>query len=512
MLSDLKTIQVYAPGYPVWDTGSPSTAIGDVKKDTSGGIVSLTLKQNTTTLPNGITYNALSPTAATLLTKGITAALASDTYTFSIAQNTVITPALTITASATNGVSRTITSAFTIECGRPPVINAPSSWTPAADTGTTFYVDSTSAKTIVASFSSDLPLTTVSVSTLDTGITKTGNTQTTCTFTIAQYADFAGTYTLSIGSVISGTNYITQSFTVGASAIPALGNASQTGVIETTSAKTITVTAASTPNSKITSWGINPALPSGVTGSGTTGQTSPSGQVYTISIPANTSFASASYTVTAYTGVAQNTGTKTFSFSANVKPVVNGIGSSSTYDTTSARTYTRATLSTNTSGYTWSISPSGYGVTIDANGYIYVAAGSKFGSTSFTVTATTSDVGSGSTSFSLACNVIPVVGNQSYTLNTQPGTQYFNFGQSSSGTGISWSYSALPANVGYSTANDSYIQFYVGQNQRASGAFSVTASNNGGSASATVTVNAAPPPPPPPYVPPYTPPYGGIGR
>jgi hypothetical protein len=122
-------------------------------------------------------------------------------------------------------------------------------------------------------------------------------------------------------------------------------------------------------------------------------------------------------------------------------------------------------------------------------------------------------VGSGNTTFSFACNVLPVVDNQTYAgLNTGTTAQSFYGYNSGSGTGISWSYSALPAFVTYVSANDSQIRFSVAQGKTVSGNITVTATNNGGTDSGTITVTAAPPPPPPPYVPPYVPPYSGIGR
>ena len=516
MSSATKTYRVYAPAYPVWDPATVPASTTAI--DTTSSAKTVTVSQ---TIPSsiggknlyGITYNAISPTAATLSSSyGITASLSGDIYTFSIPQNTTVTPALSITVSATNGVGRTITKTFSIQCGSQPTITAPSTWTPNAS-GTTYELDTATAKTIVASFSSGLPLETVSGGVLTTGFTLSSNTQTTATFSIAQYADFAGTFTLSIGSSISGTNYITRNFAVGASAKPVLGGASLTGILDTTSARTITVTASSTPDSKITSWSISPGLPSGVSGSGATGQTSPSGRVYTISIPANTGFASASYTVKAFTGVTVNQTSTTFSFGGNVKPVVNGIGSTAKVDTTNAVSYATASLSTNTTGYTWSISPDNVGVSINGgSGLITVAQGSKFGTTTFTVTATQPDVGSGNTTFSFACNVLPVVDNQTYTLNTGTTAQSFYGYNSGSGTGISWSYSALPAFVTFVSQSDAQIRFSVAQGKTVSANITVTATNNGGTDSGTLTVTAAPPPPPPPYVPPYTPPYGGIGR
>ena len=220
MSSATKTVRVYAPRAPAWD---PTSVSGNVKRDTSTGSTILALIQTVSSAgsnPHGIKYTIV-PNEATLLKDfGIMATLANDQYTFTIPRNQVITPVLTITATATNGVAQAILTSFTLECGRKPVIDAPSTWTPAATSGTTFIVNTATSKTIVANFSSDLLLTTISASPLPNGITLS-TTQTTATFTLAQNATVpTATFTLSIGSAVSGTINTTQTFSIDAQAKP----------------------------------------------------------------------------------------------------------------------------------------------------------------------------------------------------------------------------------------------------------------------------------------------------
>lgn len=259
---------------------------------------------------------------------------------------------------------------------------------------------------------------------------------------IALNSHFSESVDLKITSTAQSDPY---SFTIKACTKPVLGSPSATGVIDTTTSRTITI--AQTAQTVGYDWTVN-GLPTGVTGAGSA--TKGPSDLYTLSIPANSLFASTSVTVTATSNLVSSfNSSQTFSIGAVVKPVVNSIGTQ-TFDTTSTATGPTASVTSpstmNTTAYpiTWTVS-GGTGVSINSStGVISVAASSVNNAVTITVTAT-NGAGSGSTTFTLYSAAFPVINALTTgTTETAVAGTLFTASLSSGSTPVTWSLSGAP--------------------------------------------------------------------
>lgn len=306
MVSVTRSFNVYVPYPPTWSYSGTLTF-----DSTTTGTKTITVKQSVSTLTNysGISYAAVTGSPSTFVSGisvgAVVPAASGDTYTVSILQNTGTgDTGQTLTFSATNGASLTVPYSIKIVCGGPPVISATSTWTPVPATGLTdtYQINTSAESTINVKYTSDLSVSGVSTSVAAAPITAFTNT--TGTITIAKWASITADTAITL-TVVSPAKTVTFSFKIGAAVAPSLSISPATPMtLDTTSAaQTVTITAATSPPSIVTGWTISPALPSGVTGTGVTGNTSGGTVKYTITIPQTTTLAATDYTVTALTGV-----------------------------------------------------------------------------------------------------------------------------------------------------------------------------------------------------------------
>ena len=488
MISVTRSFNVYVPYPPTWSYSGTLTF-----DSTTTGTKTITVKQSVSTLTNysGISYAAVTGSPSTFVSGiavgAVVPAASGDTYTVSILQNTSTgDTGQTLTFSATNGASLTVPYSIKIVCGGPPVISATSTWTPVPATGLTdtYQINTSAASTINVKYTSDLSVSGVSTSVAAAPITAFTNT--TGTITIAKWASITADTAITL-TVVSPAKTVTFAFKIGAAVAPSLSISPATPMsLDTTSSQTITITAATSPPSIVTGWSISPALPSGVTGSGVTGDTSGGTVVYTITIPKTTTIAATDYTVTALTGVGTIQTSTTFSLTAAVKPVVNSIGTQS-IDTTSNATGPTATVTSPTamSTITWTIS-GGSGVSIDSStGVISVSASSLNNGVTITVTATNA-VGSGNTTFTLNSAIKPVINTLSIADWETSSSLTTTATMSSGSTPVTWSLSGQPSPV---SINPSTGVFSSTINSLwTSGSFTLNATVNGIVGSTTVPI------------------------
>lgn len=440
MKSDYTSFRLWVPYYPVFST-TPSTltapaATNNVDLDTTSA-ASYTLYQITPATANGISNYTSTSGSVSVPTPSNTG---QDAFTYSVAAGTIISTALTVTISARNGANRTISSTFYVRAAPKPVITSVKYGTLTSP----FVVDTTSQQTLAVVYTSSG----INISSLDftttsyffTNKPSTPITSSPFNLTIAKDADFAETNTDFYITTFGKSDSFP--FTITACVKPVLGSPSTTGVLDTTTQQTVTI--AQTSNNKNYSWAS--LLPTGASGagSGTLGST----DVYTITVPAGTTFSNTKVTVTATPRATSLATTQEFYLGAVVKPVVNSIGTQ-TLDTTSTATGPTASVTSastmNTAGYpiTWSVS-GGTGVSIDGStGVISVAASSFNNGVTITVTAT-NGAGSGNTTFTLNSAVRPVlngIGTAGPYDVTSGGVTVATATLSSGSTPVSWSIS-----------------------------------------------------------------------
>jgi hypothetical protein len=409
---------VYAPALPIINS------VPEQYLNTQTTAQSFSVIQTVPSGPNQITWST-SPSAATLSTYGITYTVVETIagtnggLNFTVAQGSQITTPLSVTVYATNGVGASASRSFNVAAGNPPSLSNP---------GTQAF-DTTTARTItVTNNGGTVPEPTWTDPAFPPGASKLSSTASSYVIAIAADSYINQNLTVTVNSSFGQSS---ATFLVKTSVKPVLGDPSRSGTLDTTSSSTVTIAQTKASSTGIT-WSVSPAFPAGISGSG--GDTT-----YTITLAANTVLTSSSYTVTATT--LTTTTTKTFNLGTNITPIVNSISNFLTNDTTGAVTVTTASISTASTGISWSISPNNLGVSIGStNAQVGIASGTKLGSTSFTVTATNM-VGSGSKAFNIACNVKPVLVAPSgtTTLNNTLGSKSFQVAQTSGGTGIAWS-------------------------------------------------------------------------
>jgi hypothetical protein len=470
------TFSIYAPALPVINS------VADQYLNTQTTAQTFSVKQTVLSAANQITWST-NPDTASLLLKGITYTVVATTagtvggLDFSVAKSSKITTPINVTVTATNGAGASTSRTFKVAAGDPPSLVNP---------GTQIF-DTTTAKTItVTNNGGTVPEPTWTDPVFPSGASKTSSTASSYVIGIAADSYINQNMTVTVTSSF-GTSSVT--FLVQTSVKPILGNPSQSGTIDTTTSSTVTIAQTKTASTGIT-WTVSPAFPTGISGSG-------SDTTYTITLDANTVLTSSSYTVTATT--LTTTTTKTFDLGTNIKPVVNAISNYLTNDTTGAVTVTTASISTASTGVSWTISPDNLGVSIGStNAQVGISSGTKLSSTSFTVTATNM-VGSGTKSFRIACNVKPVLTAPAgtTTMNTYLTAKNFSVGQTSSGTGIVWSATNIAGRdttavdttvtsaviVGGGTSTSLPLSIQANRYVQSSTNMTVTATNAGGTTS-----------------------------
>ena len=444
-----KTFNLYVPKPPEWevkrdDNGAVIAVGSDITFDSSTAAFTITVTQKTATTPinyDGITYtDPVSPITLTTGTATISRPRSPDEYKIEVSKDAV-TSGQSITFSAknsTNDMNRTVTRSINFICSGPPVIADTGDWTPPATFTDVYEFDTkTAAITIDAKYTSGLPLATITTGTLPTGLTFVAgsSTSTKSTFTIAKEANIDAWSTelkLATAAMASGT-YATKTFTIKAATPPALGAPSQTGAFDTTTAQTITITAATTPKSVVTDWTFTADDGSvlsdlGITVTKVTGDTSGGLVKLTINIAKSSSFAARDFTATAKTCVSTITGVQKFSLSAAAKPV---ISASITYppatfpsiNTASSGTYGSATVTSGSTPVSWSISGP---LSINSSGSITWPQWGLWGSQTITVSASINGI-TGQTTFTLQQSYIGITsGSGSFVFNNTGGLAYHN--------------------------------------------------------------------------------------
>ena len=305
---------------------------------------------------------------------------------------------------------------------------------------------------------------------------------------IALNSHFSETVNLTITSVDPSD---ANTFTINACTKPVLGSPSATGMIDTTTSQTITI--AQTAQTVGYDWTVN-GIPPGVTGAGSA--TKGPSDLYTLSIPANTSFASTSVTVTATSNLVSSfISSQTFSISAVVKPVLYAIRPQR-FDTTSTVTGPTASVTSpstmNTTAYpiTWTVS-GGTGVSINSStGVISVSASSINNAVTITVTAT-NGAGSSSTTFTLNSAPFPVINavttSSSVIQVSISGTTIVGSASLTNAAAgpVTWSISPNPTGM---TFDSSQNIVYSARAIVRTTTYTITATNAAGTGSTTVTV------------------------
>ena len=385
-----------------------------------------------------------SPNAASLLTSGITYTETATTIdagdnvtvgglTFTVALGITITPALSITVTATNGAGAQASRTFTVLAGNPPSLSGPP--------GAPLFLDTTSAKTItVTNNGGTSPALTWNTPVYPTGASTSSTSNTQFIIAVAQNSIFAASSITVTGANSIGSS--TSTFSVTANIKPVVTTPGVQNLNTTSSAQTFTVSQTSGGTGII--WSMKYIDGTDIPGSITL--INQSNTSVTVSIAQTTQVGPSNFRVTA-TNIAGTVNTENFQISTYyyIAPIVNGIGNYPNIDSTSGYSVVTATYDSGAAGpVTWSISPGG--LSINSSGAISIATSTIFAPTTFTVTATGEAGPAGTTTFQAAANIKPVLSGSSFfnvnTYNASP--TLFTISQTSGGTGITWSRSAIP--------------------------------------------------------------------
>lgn len=421
MSSATTTFNVYAPRTALF------TALGTLYLNTSTSSASFTLNQSRSITDNQITYTT-SPNAATLLATGITYSASGNNLIFTVASGQLITAGQPITVTGTNGAGAPVSTSFTVYSGNPPSLSNPGTQT----------LDTTTAKTItVTNSGGTAPGISWNTPVFPTGASESSKSDSQYVIAVAKDSTFAAQNITVTATNTGGLGSSSATFSVAASVKPVLGSPSATGVIDTTSAATVTIAQTKATSTGIV-WSVSPAFPTGITGSGTD-------STYTISLTQGTVTSAVNYVVTATTYTTYST--VSFSLGAALKPVVNSIGNQ-TVDTTGNNSFATASVTTPSSmtNVTWTISAV-TGLSINSTtGVITLASGQVYSNQSVTVSAT-NGAGTGTTTFALYSAVRPVINSINAVPNTETasGGTLFTATLSSGTTPVTWYLSGAPA-------------------------------------------------------------------
>ena len=464
-----------------------------------------------------------SPNAASLLTSGITYTETATTIdagnnvtvgglSFTVAQGITITPALSITVTATNGAGASASRTFTVLAGNPPSLSNPG----------TLFLDTTTAKTITVTNSGGTsPALTWDTPAYPTGASTSSTSNTQFIIAVAVNSIFAATSITVTGGNSIGSSSST--FSVTANKIPVVTTPGTQNFDTTTSAQTFTVS--QTSGGTGITWSMTymdgSAIPASIT------LINSSDTSVTVRIAQTTLVGPSSFRVTAANSVG-STNTENFQISTfyYVAPTVNDIGTFPILDTTTSYSFVTASLTNSQAAGTvsWSIVSGPAGISINSSsGDISIAQGTVITSDVVTVRATNA-AGTGDTAFVVGANVKPVLVNELgdyINLNTILGAVQIGRVLATAGTNLSWNYALVGSSVAtrgkrYSTTGvditDSQypLEGYVVDNsteqtlilnqrgifdngtQGQYGTITVTASNNGGSTTIYLHVMAYP--------------------
>jgi hypothetical protein len=503
---------VFTPQTPALGTPSPAPVLGQITLDTSTTQKTITIDQ-TVAVENTDPITWTYPPLGTGITV-TTSTTGNGQLVATVAAGTFVAPAASVSISAANraGMS-SATTTFNLfvpqlavitdvnKTGFTATLNS-SAVTIALNTQTVsqkFYVSQTRASGrsgIVWSTSPNV------ASLLASGITYTETATTVdagenvtvggLTFTVAQ-----GQSINALAITVTATNgagvAVNRTFTVYAGNPPSLSVVGA-GVIDTTSAKTITVTnnGGTTPG---ISWNT-PVFPTGAT------ESSKTNSQYVIAVAANSIFAETNITVEATNTGGIGSSPSTFSVTANKTPVVTTPGTQN-FDTTSAAgTFTVSQTSGGT-GIAWSIKKSDgtaapASITLSASSTDALATysipqGTTLAATNIVVTATNIAGATSTTAFSVASfyyvaptitatSPSPTLTGVSTSGNTTVGTATVT--NSAAAGEVTWSFS--PATTGVSMSGSNLI--YGSQVLLSTSTYTITATNSAGSGTATVTV------------------------
>ena len=505
------TFSIYAPALPIINS------VADQSLNTTTTAQPFSVYQTVLSAPNQITWST-SPNAASLLAYGITYSVVATTagtvggLNFSVALGSQITPALSITVTATNGAGAPASRTFNVTAGNPPSLSNPG----------TLFLDTTTAKTITVTNSGGTsPALTWNTPAYPTGASTSSTSNTQFIIAVAVNSIFAASSITVTGGNSIGSSSST--FSVTANKIPVVTTPGGQNFDTTTSAQTFTVS--QTSGGTGITWSMTymdgSAIPASIT------LINSSDTSVTVRIAQTTQVGPSNFRVTAANSVG-STNTENFQISTfyYVAPTVNDIGTFPILDTTTSYSFVTASLSNSQAAGTvsWSIVSGPAGISINSSsGDISIAQGTVITSDTVTVRATNA-AGTGDTAFVVAANVKPVLVNQLgdfINLNTMLGAVQIGRVLATAGTNLSWDYALVGPSVatrgkrysstGVDITNSQYpLEGYVvdnstkqtlilnqggifdGGTQASFGIIRVTASNAGGSTAIDLYVMAYP--------------------
>lgn len=402
------TFSIYAPALPIINS------VADQSLNTVTTAQTFSVKQTVLSGPNQITWST-SPNAATLLTYGITYSVVATTagtvggLDFSVAQGITITPALSITVTATNGAEAPASRTFNVTAGNPPSLSNP---------GTLFF-DTTTAKTItVTNNGGTSPALTWNTPAYPTGASTSSTSNTQFIIAVAVNSIFAASsITVTAGNSIGSSS---STFSVTANKKPVVTQPGLQYLDTTSSAQTFTVS--QTSGGTGISWSMTyidgSPIPASIT------LINSSDTSVSVRIAQTTQVGPSNFKVAA-TNIAGTTFTENFQITTfyYVAPTVRmDTYITSTFVLTGSDTPGQAvvTNSAQCGSVTWSLSPARTGVSLNAGtaqAPLIYGSSAIYAATTYTITATNVNIGGTPLSTSVTIDV-PV----SYTRYSLTGT------------------------------------------------------------------------------------------